>query len=300
MKANNPVIRLALLIVPLAILAAGVGVFWQGMGEPFPFDTLRGETVMMRGHGLYRYDTVNSSSQEIGTDIVTLLIGVPLLVAGIALTCKGSLRGQLLLTGALGYFLYTYGAMSFLTAFNPLFLVYVALFSLSLFGFILAMSSLDVNLVARHISDGFPRRAVATYFFIVAVFLILAWLGLVVPAMLTWSPPPGLESAITMVIQALDLGVIVPTAVVTAVLLFRKHPWGYALSSVMLLKILTMGAALIAMIVGQILAGVEIDPVTSVIFVLISVSGIIFGMITLRNIRDPYTYETPGSRIRTA
>ena len=286
MKANNIVIRLAMIIIPLALLAAGTGVLWQGSGEPYPFDTLRGETVMIRGHGLYRYDTVNSASQEIGTDIVTLLIGIPLLITGIVLSRKGTLRGQLLLTGALGYFLYTYGAMCFLTAFNPLFLVYVALFSLSLFGFILSMSNLDVDEVARHIADGFPRRAVATYFIIVAAFLSLAWLGLVSSPSLTWAPPAGLESAITMVIQALDLGVIVPTSFLTATLLLQKRAWGYALSSVLLLKILTMGAALIAMIIGQILAGVTVDPVTSVIFVLISISGITFGVVALKSIRD--------------
>lgn len=286
MKPNNIVIRLALLIIPLALLAAGAGVFWQGTGEPHPFETLRGETVMIRGHGLYRYDTVNSSSQELGQDIVTLLIGTPLLIAGIVLSRKGTLRGQLLLTGVLGYFLYTYASMCFLTAFNPFFLVYVALFSLSLFGFILSMKNLDVDEVASHIQDGFPRRAIATYFIIVAVFLTLAWLGLVASPSLTWTPPNGLESAITMVIQALDLGIIVPTAFITASLLIKKQAWGYALSSVMLLKILTMGAALISMIIVQFLAGVKIDPIVSIIFILISISGIIFGILALRNIRD--------------
>jgi hypothetical protein len=177
--------------------------------------------------------------------------------------------------------------MCFLTAFNPLFLVYVALFSLSLFGFILSLSNLDVDEVARHIADGFPRRAVASYFIIVAIFLTLAWLGLVASPSLTWTPPPaGLESAITMVIQALDLGVIVPTSLITAILLLKKQAWGYVLSSVMLLKILTMGAALIAMIIGQILAGIQIDPIISIIFVLISLSGILLGVMTLKNIRD--------------
>jgi hypothetical protein len=277
---------LALFIIPLAILAAGAGVFWQGTGEPYPFETLRGETVMIRGHGLYRFDTVNSSAQEIGNDIVTLLIGVPLLVTGIVLSRKGSLRGQLLLTGALGFFLYTYGSMSFLTAFNPFFLVYVALFSLSLFGFIFSMKDLDVDEISRRISDGFPRRSIAIYFITVAVFLTLAWLGLVASPSLTWTPPAGLESAITMVIQALDLGIIVPTSFLTAYLLLKKQPWGYALSSVMLLKILTMGAALISMIIVQILSGVAVDPVVSTIFVIISLSGIVLGIITLKNIRD--------------
>ena len=286
MKPNSIVIRLASFIILLALFAAGMGVFWQGTGESYPFETLRGETVMIRGHGLYRFDTVNSSSQEVAQDVVTLLIGIPLLFTGILLARKGTMRGQLLLTGALGYFLYTYGAMCFLTAFNLLFLVYVALFSMSLFGFILSMKNLDVDEVTRHISDGFPRRAIAAYFIIVAVFLTLAWLGLVASPSLTWTPPNGLESAITMVIQALDLGVIVPTSLITASLLLKKQPWGYALASVMLLKILTMGTALIAMIVNQLLEGVQIDPVTSVIFVLISLAGISLGIFTLKNIRD--------------
>ena len=286
MKSNTIVIRLALIIVPLALLAAGAGVFWQGEGEPYLFHTLRGEEVMIRGHGLYRYDTVLSSSQEVGQDVVTLLIGIPLLVAGIVLSRKETLRGHLLLTGALGYFLYTYGAMSFLTAFNPLFLVYVALFSLSLFGFILSIMNLNVDEVVRHISDGFPRRAVSIYFIVIAVFLSLAWLKLATVPSLTWTPPYGLESAITLVIQALDLGVIVPVSIVTATLLLKKSGWGFVLSAVLLIKVIMMGAALISMIIGQILAGVEVPVVTSIMFVLISVSGIIFGIITLRNIRD--------------
>lgn len=286
MKQNTIAIRLALIIIPLAVLAAGAGIFWQGTGESYPFETLRGETVMIRGHGLYRFDTVNSSSQEIGNDIVTLLIGVPLLFTGIMLSRKGSLRGQLLLTGALGFFLYTYASMSFLTAFNPFFLIYVALFSLSLFGFIFSMKNLDVDEVSRRISDRFPRRSIAIYFIIIAVFLTLAWLGLVASPSLTWAPPAGLESAITMVIQALDLGIIVPTSFLTASLLFKKQPWGYALASVMLLKILTMGAALISMIIVQILSGVAVDPVVSTIFVIISASGITLGIITLKSIQD--------------
>jgi hypothetical protein len=286
MKPNKIAMRLAIMILPLALLAAGAGIFWQGSGEPYPFDTLRGETVMIRGHGLYRYDTILSSSQEVGNDVVTLLIGIPLLVMGITLSRKGTLRGQLLLTGALGYFLYTYGAMSFQTAFNPLFLVYVALFSLSLFGFILSISNLDVDEITRHILNTFPRRAIAIYFISVALFLSLAWLGLVLSPSLTWTPPYGLESAITMPIQAIDLGVIVPTSFIAAALLLRKSAWGYVLSAVMLLKVLMMGAALIAMIIGQILAGVEVPVVTSILFLLISISGIIFGIVTLRNIRD--------------
>jgi hypothetical protein len=286
MKTNKIIIRLAIIIIPLAILAAGAGLFWQGSGEPFPFTSLRGESVMIRGHGLYYYDTVNSSSQEIGQDATTLIVGIPLLLTSIILARKGSLRGKLMLTGALGYFLYTYASMSFLTAFNPLYLVYVALFSLSLFGFILSLKGIDPNEVVKQLSDKFPRRTIAVYFTVVAAFLTLAWLGLVVPPILNGKPPAGLETAITMVIQSLDLGVIVPTSLLTAILLFKKRSWGYSLAVVVLFKILTMGTALISMIIVQYAAKVAIDPVTSVFFILISISGIALAIVTLRNIKE--------------
>ena len=286
MKNQNYVFTLTLLIIPLAILASSMGIFWQGTGEPYPFETLRGETVMIRGHGLYRYDTISSSAQMIGQDIVNLIIGVPLLAVGALWSRKGSMRGKLLHAGALGYFLYTYASMSFLTAFNQLFLVYVTLFSLSLFGFIYAISAFDPDEVASHITDRFPRRAISVYFVIVAAFLAVTWLGLVVPPMLDGSAPAGLESAITMVIQVLDLGVIVPASAITVKLLRDRHPWGYVFSSVLLLKLLTMGAALISMIIVQMLSGVAIDPVVSALFALISLAGIVLAIFTLRTVRE--------------
>ncbi|PKN82905.1 MAG: hypothetical protein CVU42_00490 [Chloroflexi bacterium HGW-Chloroflexi-4] len=286
MKNNTSIIWIALIIIPLALIAAIAGVFWQGTGDSYSFQTLRGESVAIRGSGLYAFDTVNSSSQEIAQDVVTIIIGIPLLIVGVLLTKKGSMRGRLLLTGGLGYFLYTYASMSFLTAFNPFYLIYVTLFSLSLFGFILALSGLNPLEVTQNISNSFPRRGIAIYFLIVGAFLSMAWLGLVVPPIFSGQPPAGLESAITMVIQSLDLGVIVPTSVITAVLLLKNKPWGFTLAIVVLLKILTMGTALVAMILNQLREGIAIEPVTSIIFVLISLSGIFLAFLALRSVQQ--------------
>ena len=106
---------------------------------------------------------------------------------------------QLLLAGtALGFFLYTYMSMSFSTAYNELFLLYVALFSLSLYAFIsLAMLSFDLASLPRHFSERLPRHAIAGLLFIVGGFLLLAWLGRIVPPLLQGQPPAGLESVAT-------------------------------------------------------------------------------------------------------
>ena len=89
-------------------------------------------------------------AQMQANDLVTLALGLPLLVISFWLTLRGSLRGRLLLTGTLGFILYTYITMCFGAAYNQLFLVYVAIFSLSLFAFILSMMSFDLETLPAH------------------------------------------------------------------------------------------------------------------------------------------------------
>ena len=286
MKTSPIVIKLTYPILLLALLAVGTGLFWQRPGAPSEFTTLRGETFILFGRGLYRYDTVSYAAQAIGQDAATLLVGIPLLFLGLLLARKGSLRGELLLAGGLGYMLYTYTSYSFLSAYNEFFLVYVALFSLSLFAFILALSGMDTERVSRSVSGGMPRRGIAVFLLLLAAFLTLAWLGRIVPSLLAGTPPPGLEAYSTLVIQALDLGIIVPVSVVTAVLLWQKKPWGYTLTSVLLVKALMMGAALVAMIIAQVWAGVSVGAVESAIFSGIALAALAFTALLFRNITE--------------
>ena len=120
-------------IFVLALFSAAMGLFYETPSQSYSITSFRGEKVTINGHGLYYYDTVSSAAQMQGNDIITLVVGLPLLVISTWLAFKGSLRGRLLLTGTLGFFLYTYMSMSMLTAYNRLFLVYVALFASSCF-----------------------------------------------------------------------------------------------------------------------------------------------------------------------
>ncbi|MBN1890732.1 MAG: hypothetical protein JW850_22245 [Thermoflexales bacterium] len=285
MKTTHTVIKLAYPIILLALIAAGGGIFWQGSGDAYAFTTLRGETVQVYGRGLYRYDTLSYAAQAIGQDSATLLVGIPLLIIGVVLARRGSLRGQMLLAGGLGYMLYTYTSYAFLSAYNAFFLIYVALFSLSLFAFILAMSGMDVDRISRA-AGRMPRRGIAIFLTLLAAFLGVAWLGRIVPPLLAGAPPFGLEAYTTLVIQALDLGIIVPASAITAVLLWRKRPWGYGLACVLMVKGLMMGAALIAMIIGQILAGLSVSPFEIVMFSGIALAALVFTVITFRNIEQ--------------
>jgi hypothetical protein len=204
MKNQTALTMLIPLIFALALFAVGMGLLKQTPGQPYPFTSHRGETVMINGHGLYYYDTVSSAAQQQGNDVVTLFVALPMLIVSTWLAFRGSLRGRLLLTGIIGFFLYTYLSMSMLTAFNALFLVYVALFALSLYAFILCMMSFDLTTLPGHFSNKLPRGWIAALLFLIGAFLSISWLGRVLSPIIQ-NTPPLLDNTTTMVIQAMDL-----------------------------------------------------------------------------------------------
>ena len=130
---------LASLIAALAVLVCLAALFWGGGGVPPTATSVRGERVELSGEGLYRYDTVFIAEGSRGTDVVTLFLGVPFLLVALLLGRRGSARAALLLSGALGYFLYVYASRALGNAYNGLFLAYITLFSASLFAFVLAL-----------------------------------------------------------------------------------------------------------------------------------------------------------------
>src|SRR5690242_14470426 len=112
MKSSKIVVWLSSLIVVLALIAAAIGLFYQDGGSAFSFTTLRGQSVQIYGQGLYRYDTPIAAVGFRAADAMTLILAIPLLVISTMLYRRGSLKGKLLLTGVLAYFLYNYGSMA--------------------------------------------------------------------------------------------------------------------------------------------------------------------------------------------
>lgn len=104
MRISRTVILLSVMAV-LALIAASAGLFWQEGGNLFAFTTLRRQTAETYGRGLYRYDTLFTGAGSRGTDVVTLVFGIPLLVASTLRYRRGSLKGGLLLMSTLVYFI---------------------------------------------------------------------------------------------------------------------------------------------------------------------------------------------------
>jgi len=271
-------------IFVLTLLAVLAGL-WPVEGTPYPLTTFRGEEVTINARGLYYWDTVSSTAQMQANDLVTLTLGLPLLAISFWLARRGSLRGRLLLAGALGFILYTYITMVFGAHYNALFLVYVALFSLSLFAFVLVMMTFDLNSLPAHFSEKLPRGWVAGLLFFAAAFLSLAWLGRIA-ATFGAGAIPALQNTTSMFIQAMDLGIVVPVCILSGTLLLRRRPWGYLLASVGLTKFSTLGTAVSLMGLNMARVGVPISAVELVIFPGMALAGVVMTVILLKHVRE--------------
>jgi hypothetical protein len=245
------------LIALLALIVSGAGLFAQGGGGDYAFTTLHGLTVKIYGQGIYQNDTLFTAMSFTGTDAVMLLLALPLLLVGFVLYRRGSLRGAFLLAGALSNFLYYSATLAFGAAYNNLFLVYVAYFSASLAGFVLAFASIDLAALSAHLTPRMPQGGLAAFLFVAGLAPLGLWLSDVVAGLVAGRAPDTLGSYTTLFTYAIDLGVIVPAVFLAVVLVVRRKPLGYLLGFIMLTLLAVTGMAVIGQTVAQTNAGIS-------------------------------------------
>lgn len=129
-------------------------------GTAFLPDVLSGTAVM------------NGSAR--GTALVVLFVAVPTLVGSVRASYGGSSRGLAVWLGVVAYLTYNAVMFCFATPFNPLFPLYVAMLSLSVF--LLAGLAVHASAVGRALSTGRCPRWVAVYIGVVVVLNSLLWL----------------------------------------------------------------------------------------------------------------------------
>ena len=235
---------------------------------------------------IYR-DSVSLKAQAQGQDLVTLAFGVPLLLLGVVFSYRRSHRGRLIWLGALAYMLYTYAMAATGIRYNPLFLLYVTIFSLSLFGVILGLRGTDPRELADVFTDKVPVRTVSAFLVVMAMLVANLWLSQLVPALLHGTLPPMMvqDEVDTLVIQVMDLGLLVPLFALAGVLLWKRRPWGYLLAGIMLVKAGTLGLAVVSMILFMSRRGVPVEMPVAVMFCVLTAFSVLCATLMLRRMQ---------------
>lgn len=186
---------------------------------------------------LYR-DNPFVKTTWLGNDAVTLFIAIPILVAALVYSAKGSSKGQLIWMGMLDYMLYNYAFYLFGAAFNVFFLLYAALLALSIIALIFGLTNLDVNGISQQFRKDVPVKWIGGYFLFVASGLGLVYLIQSIsfiatgniPAIVTISGHP------TNVVFALDLTLLIPWLILGALWLMKRKLWGYVIAGILNVK----------------------------------------------------------------
>ena len=187
------------------------------------------------------------ASEGIGWDLVTLFIIVPALALTLPSLRRGTLRATLLAAGFLVYFLYQYAEYAMALAYGPLFPVYVAIIALSLSGTAMLLLAGGRCHPAARFGPRFPRRAMIAFGLYMAILLGGMWLPLIARTFMEASVPQ-LYGGTTLVVQAFDLGFLVPVGLFTAVTVYRRLPIGHLLSAVIIVKGASVAAGIVAML----------------------------------------------------
>jgi hypothetical protein len=253
-EPSRTVAVLAVCVGLLSAVAATTGLLWTGGTAPESVVSVRGEQVDLYGVGLYRYDSVFRGAGNRGTDLATLVVGLPLLWFATRWYRRGSSAGALLLSGALTWFLYVYASVSLGAAYNEMFLVHVALVSVSLWALVLTARAVRVDALPRDGLARVPVRSLTALLVAAGTVTALVW---VQPILTTWptGAPPTLQGSTTLVTEVLDLALVAPTAVVAGVLLHRRRWSALVLAVPLLVLLVVLAFAITAQTAAQLVAG---------------------------------------------
>jgi len=250
MKTRMGLAALCVAIGLAAAVASAFGVFARGDGSTAQATSIRGEAYAYATTGVYTYNAERIVAEGAGWDIFTLFVVAPALLAAAWLVSKGSLRGRLFALGLLAYTFYQYLMYSMTWALGPLFPMWITLYAASLCGMVWLVSTVSVRDLSQRVSERFPARGMAVFSGFMGLALLAMWTQRIAAGLQGDYQTAMLLGQTTMVVQALDLGLLVPMCAFTAITAWRKRPVGYLMSSVVAIKGVTMSGAIVAMLVS--------------------------------------------------
>ena len=246
----------------LSISAAGLAVI--------------GNFVALSTPKIYASLTPAFLPQAYAQDIANLAVVAPAWLILAVLAWRGSVRAYLLWLGVLAFTVYNYVIYTFSIPFGPLFLLWVAVFGLSLYALIGGVTSVDNEAMKTAYTSRRAVKVVAWILIVVGLLFGLLWLSEDIPALLSGTTP---QSLIDLGVPAnpvhiLDLGFFLPGAITTGVLLLKKRPLAYTLAPSFLVFLLLTGIPILLTPVIQANLGEPADwsilvPIGSLILVLL-------------------------------
>lgn len=280
---------LTIAILVLGSVAAGVGLFNMAGGQPYDFTNQYGDVIRIYGKGLYQHDSLFRAPIFRGADFTMFFVACPVLVMALVLDgLRRTVKTRLFLLSVIACFTYYAISIAFGVMYNSLHLVYILLFSASVFGLIVGMITINYSQLAHSIRHTLPYRGVYVFLALTGLALYVAWLPDILTALASNRPLLLIETYTTEITYVLDMGIIAPLAFICLYLLKQRKPMGYVLLDMLLTLCILIGVMLPIQTIFQLQAGIEIPPaalITKVAtFCLLAAFAVYFKSQAMRNL----------------
>ena len=244
---------LAIVTILLLCVISMAGILSMDFTHKYEFVNQYGHIVEMYGYGIYEHDTFFSAPISIGTDFNILFVTVPMFIYIFWQYRKTkSSIDELKLISMYAVTFYYAASISFGVTYNQLFLVYMLLFSCTLFGMFYHIYHIrwDKSIVCT--------KGMKIFLIISGVALYVAWFPDVLPSLLSGDTLAQIGVYTTMITYVLDMGIISPLCFVTLALLKKKNPLGTMLWAIMLRACMIVGSMMITQTACQVISGCDL------------------------------------------
>ena len=237
--------------------------------------------LLIPGFYAFLAETPNLLAGSLAQDASVLAVSL-IMLAGIWYGRRNEARGVMLWGAGLAFLVYSYLIYCFDPVYTTVFPLYIAILSLTIFGLISLLSGLDVAAFRRQVDDKMPVRGVAV---VLGSLVLLAplWLAQIVAGIRAQSPSPFNP------IFVIDLTMVIPASMLTAVLIWQRRDWGYVLAGILLAKFGLMGWYLLLSTLWATTLGIPFVPVELGIWAFLGLVGGGSFLIYLRHVHAPGT-----------
>jgi hypothetical protein len=216
--------------------------------------------------GLYR-DRAVVIAQTHGYDVGNLIV-VAVLGFGLAWSLRGSVRGRLMVIGALGCLAYSYVTYAFLIVLNPVTVLYIAILGLAGWSVVTGLLRLDGEDIEGIQRGRFLRRATGVFMLLLVVVFAFNWLHQIASAVISGHLPADLAAAGWPMnpVWVLDLGFMLPLVGLGGVRVLRRRPYGVPIAIAVLVFMASLSVTILALTVAMAVAGQALDLTLITIF----------------------------------
>lgn len=265
LKKMNFLDALIICCILLLIIITSAGACSFSTTKAYDVVNQYGDTVKIFGSGIYSHDSYFRAPILIGTDIVMLIVVVPVLIISLIKNIqKRNVKSKLNLAALMGTVAYYSASISFGISYNVFHLLYIALFGTSLFALFILVRDIDLNVLKNSQVWELPTKGVRIFLIFSGIALFVAWLPDII-----WSLQNGrslklIEVYTTEITYVIDMGIISPLMIVCLYLLKKKDGLGDLIFAILLRLCIIIGIMMISQSLLQLLADINI-PVPALI-----------------------------------